>query len=289
MTKLRILSAVLLSVGALTATSACATYAYGGQRPYDNGRYYNNDVQRIAYDNGFREGVRAGEHEHQVGRRGGQESVGGNHARVVGTVTARTRQFPDRTRRLPWTVRIQRAGRVEGFLTAVRGLSSESGGGTPEKTMNIPYITEERPDSGLTNGKLGIWLFLASEVMLFGALFSTYIILRTGAVEWPHGELNVWLGMRGDDAAGSATSEARSVRVDHVSFVNVPSFVLLPGITVKLPSRMIRADVAFGGAFYAIVDCEAVGLPIDLAHLPELRRIGMPCSAMVCGVQPSLR
>ena len=61
--------------------------------------------------------------------------------------------------------------------------------------MNIPYVVEERPDSGLTNGKLGVWLFLASEVMLFGALFSTYIILRTGAVDWPHGELNVWLGM----------------------------------------------------------------------------------------------
>src|SRR5205823_13377455 len=61
--------------------------------------------------------------------------------------------------------------------------------------MNIPYTVEERPDTGLANGKLGIWLFLASEVMLFGALFSTYIILRVGAVEWPHGELNVWLGM----------------------------------------------------------------------------------------------
>jgi heme/copper-type cytochrome/quinol oxidase subunit 3 len=60
--------------------------------------------------------------------------------------------------------------------------------------MNIPYTVEERPDSGLTNGKLGIWLFLASEVMLFGALFSTYIILRMGAPEWPHGELNVALG-----------------------------------------------------------------------------------------------
>jgi heme/copper-type cytochrome/quinol oxidase subunit 3 len=60
--------------------------------------------------------------------------------------------------------------------------------------VNIPYTVEERPDTGLANGKLGIWLFLASEVMLFGALFSTYIILRTGAVEWPHGELNVWLG-----------------------------------------------------------------------------------------------
>jgi cytochrome c oxidase subunit III len=61
--------------------------------------------------------------------------------------------------------------------------------------MNIPYTVEARPDTGLANGKLGIWLFLASEVMLFGALFSTYIILRTGAVHWPHGELNVWLGM----------------------------------------------------------------------------------------------
>ena len=61
--------------------------------------------------------------------------------------------------------------------------------------MNIPYTVESRPDTGLHNCKLGIWLFLASEVMLFGALFSTYIILRTGAVEWPHGELSVWLGM----------------------------------------------------------------------------------------------
>ena len=68
---------------------------------------------------------------------------------------------------------------------------------------------------------------------------------------------------------------AAPARVEAVAFVNVPSFVLLPGISVQLPSRTIRADVAFGGAFYAIVDSEAVGLPIDLAHLPELRRVGM--------------
>ena len=60
--------------------------------------------------------------------------------------------------------------------------------------MNIPYTVEARPDTGLPNGKLGIWLFLASEVMLFGALFSTYILLRVGAAEWPHGELSVPLG-----------------------------------------------------------------------------------------------
>jgi heme/copper-type cytochrome/quinol oxidase subunit 3 len=60
--------------------------------------------------------------------------------------------------------------------------------------VNIPYTVEERPDTGLANGKLGIWLFLASEVMLFGALFSTYIILRMGAPEWPRHELNIPLG-----------------------------------------------------------------------------------------------
>ena len=53
--------------------------------------------------------------------------------------------------------------------------------------MEIPYTVEERPDTGLYNGKLGIWLFLASEVMLFGALFSSYVLLRTTAPTWPRG------------------------------------------------------------------------------------------------------
>jgi cytochrome c oxidase subunit 3 len=51
--------------------------------------------------------------------------------------------------------------------------------------LEIPFTTEVRPDTGLTNPKLGIWLFLASEVMLFGALFSSYALLRMGAPTWP--------------------------------------------------------------------------------------------------------
>jgi heme/copper-type cytochrome/quinol oxidase subunit 3 len=57
--------------------------------------------------------------------------------------------------------------------------------------MEIPYTIKARPDTGLFNAKLGIWLFLASEVMLFGALFSSYILLRIGSVEWPHHVLDV--------------------------------------------------------------------------------------------------
>jgi len=51
--------------------------------------------------------------------------------------------------------------------------------------MDIPYTVEARPDTGVNNAKLGIWLFLASEIMLFGGLFSAYIFLRLGAPEWP--------------------------------------------------------------------------------------------------------
>ena len=51
--------------------------------------------------------------------------------------------------------------------------------------LAIPYITEVRPDTGLTNPRLGIWLFLASEVMLFGPLFAAYALLRVCAASWP--------------------------------------------------------------------------------------------------------
>ena len=59
--------------------------------------------------------------------------------------------------------------------------------------MEIPYTVEARPDTGLYNAKMGIWLFLASEVMLFGALFSTYVILRTGNPDWVQHPMNVSL------------------------------------------------------------------------------------------------
>ena len=55
----------------------------------------------------------------------------------------------------------------------------------------IPYIDEPHPITGVTNAKFGIWLFLASEVMLFGALFSAYIMLRSASTDWPDHVLNV--------------------------------------------------------------------------------------------------
>lgn len=76
--------------------------------------------------------------------------------------------------------------------------------------MQIPHEVSARPDTGLYNAKLGIWLFLASEVMLFGGLFSAYIFLRMGAEDgyWPRGLLNVPVG-----AVNTAILIASSVTV----------------------------------------------------------------------------
>jgi trans-L-3-hydroxyproline dehydratase len=62
-------------------------------------------------------------------------------------------------------------------------------------------------------------------------------------------------------------------RVDSVRVANVPSYVLLGGHTVKTGTRELRVDLAFGGLLYAIVDSEAVGIPVDGPRLPELRRL----------------
>ena len=39
--------------------------------------------------------------------------------------------------------------------------------------------------TGIPNGKLGMWVFLASEVMLFGGFISSYVVLRTGSSFFP--------------------------------------------------------------------------------------------------------
>jgi heme/copper-type cytochrome/quinol oxidase subunit 3 len=52
----------------------------------------------------------------------------------------------------------------------------------PPSTIQTHTI---RADTGTSATRLGIWLFLASEVMFFGALFSGYVMLRAGSTDWP--------------------------------------------------------------------------------------------------------
>ena len=91
-----------------------------------------------------------------------------------------------------------------------------------------------------------------------------------------------------DTPAGTVRASAtwRGDRVERVAYVNVPSFVLHAGVPIRLGHREVPVDVAFGGAFYAIADGEAAGVPLRPAHLPELRRLGTQISeAVASGVR----
>lgn len=68
------------------------------------------------------------------------------------------------------------------------------------------------------------------------------------------------------DAVSDAAATSR------VAFTNVPSFVLAGGLSVKAGGRTVRVDVAYGGAFYAIVDAESLGVSVSTDFLPLLRQ-----------------
>ena len=110
-----------------------------------------------------------------------------------------------------------------------------------------------------------------------GILAVVTIALERGLLHLPDNKTEVVL----DSPAGpiraraAVTERDDAPRVERVTFVNVPSFVLHPGLTVKLGNREVPVDVAFGGAFYAIVDAEAAGLRISAADLGRLREVGM--------------
>lgn len=59
-------------------------------------------------------------------------------------------------------------------------------------SAGFPHRTSPRPDTGVTNVQLGVWLLIASEVMLFAGLVSSDVLLRTGSQDWPSDVLPVW-------------------------------------------------------------------------------------------------
>ena len=45
-------------------------------------------------------------------------------------------------------------------------------------------IRAEAPAIQLAPGKIGVWWFLASEIMLFGGLIASYVVMRVGGGGW---------------------------------------------------------------------------------------------------------
>ena len=84
--------------------------------------------------------------------------------------------------------------------------------------------------------------------------------------------------IRFDTPSGLVTARASldAGKVRNVSFLNVPSFVLDVEQTVRVPGiGPVDYDVAFGGAFYAFCQAEALGLTLEPKHAGRLQALGL--------------
>jgi trans-L-3-hydroxyproline dehydratase len=105
----------------------------------------------------------------------------------------------------------------------------------------------------------------------------TKLVLETGIIprEGPEVELNI------DAPPGRIVSRARFVdgKVSDIKFTNVPSFVLYSNQELELEGKKLSFDVAYGGAFYAVVNDPE--LPLNSANASELIRLGRMVKRLV--------
>ncbi|MFD1037512.1 proline racemase family protein [Virgibacillus byunsanensis] len=80
-----------------------------------------------------------------------------------------------------------------------------------------------------------------------------------------------------DSPAGEVIAYARckGQKVIDVSFENVASFIYEKDFIVEVDGLTFPVDIAFGGAFYAIVDSVKVNVQLNFDDLPKLQLLGM--------------
>jgi heme/copper-type cytochrome/quinol oxidase subunit 3 len=160
----------------------------------------------------------------------------------------------------------------------------------------IPYTTERRADTGASNVTLGIWLFLASEVMLFGALFSSYALLRVAAPDWPSGRdaLDLWSGVRNTAilllstafiwrAQSASSGTARPALL--VGIAGALLFLVSKGWEWRpeIAAGLLPSTSTFWAMYYTLTGLHALhvagGLIANVWVLADARRVGEAMTA----------
>ncbi len=94
--------------------------------------------------------------------------------------------------------------------------------------------------------------------------------------------------LRIDTPAGliTATAHIQGKRVEKVSFLNVPSFVLARDLQIDIPGiGMVHYDIAFGGAFYAFVNADELNIMMTPENNRSLIEAGMAIKKAVMATQ----
>lgn len=134
-------------------------------------------------------------------------------------------------------------------------------------------ITEPTTD----DGDFGV-LFLHNEgyssMCGHGIIAVTKVILETGMIEALRDREDIKI----DTPAGRVTAFPKweEGKVTEVSFHNVASFVYARDQDIAVPGLgLVRYDISYGGAFYAIVDASSIGVDLDSGSFRRLIELGI--------------
>ncbi len=101
-------------------------------------------------------------------------------------------------------------------------------------------LTPEATSTGIPSAKLGMWVFLASEVMFFTGLIGAYIVLRAGLPHWPHPGENLSIPTA---AANTfillSSSMTMALGVAAVHHADLKKLRLFLGLTILLGSAFL--------------------------------------------------
>jgi proline racemase len=106
-----------------------------------------------------------------------------------------------------------------------------------------------------------------------GIIALTTALLETGAIA--KAEPSTQLAY--DTPAGRIIARATvsGGKVVNVAFHNVPAFRYAADIDIQIANRILTVDVAWGGAFYALVDARHLGVNMTVENVPQLTELGM--------------
>jgi proline racemase len=131
-------------------------------------------------------------------------------------------------------------------------------------------LPPERPDS-----RYGL-LFMHNEgysTMCGHAVIAVAkLLVETGRVPWDGISTEVTIPLDVPSGQVMAHAVMASGRVDRVWFENVPAWAEAIDVAVTVNGRHISVDLGYGGAFYAIVAADTVGLEVVPESVPAFRR-----------------
>jgi proline racemase len=178
---------------------------------------------------------------------------------------------------IPGSTMLDKMNHINGGDDALRRFVTSEPRAAAQMSVNL-LLPPTRPDADA--GFIVLQADRAHPMSGSNCICVVTVLLETGRLRMTEPETVVRL----DTPAGliSVVARCENGRCVSVALDNVPAFVDRLDVPIQTPRwGVIKADIAFGGVFYAIVDVDQLGLAIEPRHARELAEAGVSLKDLI--------